>query len=88
MIAIAQIPEILTKESSWEENYALFQKLLEEHGQAALKQDSAEFWLVTADPKLNQWLVYTRIELKKSRRQNDQQWLDRKERLEQLGIQF
>ena len=87
MIAMTQIPEVLTQASDWDQNFALLQKHIEDNGEDALHQDSP-FWLVTANPKLNQWLVYNRVELKKARRQDDPQWQERKVRLQQLGIQL
>ena len=88
MIAITQVPEVFKQESEWDQTYALLQKHIEENGKDSLHQDSPEFWLVTASPKLNQWLVYNRIELKKARRQADPQWQERKARLQQLGVQL
>ena len=83
MIAMYQVPELLKKDTEWDENFAL----LEQHvHDKTIEPESPEFWLVTADAKLNQWLVYTRIELKKERRQHDQLWIQRRERLEKLGI--
>ena len=83
-----QTPEVFKKESDWDEHFALLQKHIEENGKDSVHQDSPEFWLVTADPKLNQWLVYNRIELKKARRQDDPQWQERKQRLQNLGIRL
>ncbi len=88
MISMIQTPEIFKKESDWDINFSLLQKHMEEHGESAFDKESPNSWMVTVDPKLNQWLVYTKIELKKARRQEDPQWQERKQKLQQLGIQF
>ena len=82
------IPEDLSVHapSSWEINFMLLQDYLLSHGQ--LRGDVLEFWMLTSSTKLNQWLVYNKVELRKERNQNDPVWMDRKQRLLDLGIYF
>jgi hypothetical protein len=76
----------LSQTADWEDNFALLQKHMEEHG--AIDHTIQEFWLVTSNTQLNEWLVYNKIELRRPHRQQDQRWQERRQRLEQLGFTF
>ena len=85
------LPDNITRKPEWEEKF----DMLEEHLRAnsASGDDSVDrasncFWLVTSNPKLNEWLVYNKIELKKARRQQDTTWQERRQRLAELGFHF
>lgn len=82
------IPEevFVTSLSGWEENFLLLQEYIEHNPR--ITGDAPEFWLLTTNPKLNQWLVYNKVELKKARNQRDPVWMDRKMRLGELGVLF
>jgi len=71
----------------WDENYALLQEYLKENADE-IDHNAQESWLVTPNSKINQWLVYNKVELRRPHRQADQCWQERKQRLEALGFQF
>jgi hypothetical protein len=72
--------------STWEENYSILQRHVAENGE--VNQEAEEFWMVTSNPKINEWLVYCKIELRKPHRKSDRCWQERKQRLEELGLHF
>lgn len=82
----AELPPSVTRGSSWDEKYDLLEELCKNTDGVDPTSDC--FWLVTANPKLNEWLVYNKIELKKSRRKADKLWQERKQKLAALGFHF
>lgn len=70
---------------TWEDHFDLLQHLQEE---GWVNHEAKEFWLVTDSPRINAWLVYNKIQLKRGDRESDDLWQQRKERLQQLGFRF
>ena len=85
-VAKVTLPSSVTRASDWDEKYDLLEELCKNTD--GVNQESDCFWLVTANPKLNEWLVYNKIELKKARRKTDKVWQERKRKLEALGFHF
>lgn len=86
------LPESITRLPDWEEKYGMLEEHLRVHTvsgeEEGVDASSACFWLVTSNPKLNEWLVYNKIELKKARRQTDKTWQARRHRLAELGFHY
>ena len=69
----------------WEEMFHVLQKLLDN---GEVNFESKEFWLVTPIARVNEWLAYNKIEMKRPNRQADPRWQERRQRLEAVGFSF
>ncbi|CAB9498124.1 expressed unknown protein [Seminavis robusta] len=89
MMMIVMVPTLQTTSRqvspslTWEENYTLLENYIAENGGNNFSSPQ-EFW--SGPSKVNQWLMYNKVELQKPRNRIHPVWIERKELLEQLGM--